>query len=676
MMGHILMVPAEAKKRITELKKLVAYHQKRYHELDAPEISDEAYDSLVRELALLTGVTEDDTESVVNAVGGSASEAFAKVTHVVRQWSFSNVFTAKELRDWEERLYRFLGTTPSETTFTYVAEHKIDGLKVVLTYTAGRLVRAATRGDGVVGEDVTHTVRTIADVPHTLTEVIDLTCVGEVWLPGKELDRINAVRAAANEPLFANPRNAAAGTLRQLDAGVAAARKLAMFVYDIDTLTPRQAKVVPPISQAAELKLLAQLGFRVNPDYVVADTIDAVVTFYESWKARRHDLPYGVDGIVVKVNEVVHQKALGYTAKAPRFGIAFKFPAEQATTVVEDIQLQVGRTGVVTPVAHLRPVLIDGSTVSRATLHNEDQIARLDVRVGDTIILQKAGDVIPEIISVIHELRPRTAKPYRFPTHVEGCGGDGKIERVPGEAAYRCVVLDSKHLHQQRLYHFVSKGALNIDGVGPRIIDLLLEHGLITTAADLFTLEAGDLRDLPGFKDRAAQNVIDAIAAARTVPLARLLVALSIPQVGEETARLIAEHFGSLQNLRKASEHDVAAVYGVGEVVAASLVTWLRRSANNALLDALLAHLTIKEATTVARGELTGKTVVFTGTLPTLGRDEAKDLARKHGAKVASSVSKKTDYVVVGADAGSKANAAAQLGVPQLSEADFLKLIS
>lgn len=670
------MARTDTKKRIAELQKLVAYHQKRYHELDAPEISDEAYDSLVRELALLTGVTEDDAQSVVNAVGGSASEAFTKVTHAVRQWSFGNVFTPDELRDWEDRLYRFLATTPAETTFSYVAEHKIDGLKVVLTYEAGQLVRAATRGDGVVGEDVTHTVRTIADVPHALKERIDLTCVGEVWLPGKELDRINLARAAAGEPLFANPRNAAAGTLRQLDPGVASARKLAMFVYDIDALAPRQTKIAPPVSQATELTLLAQLGFRVNSDYVVAETIDAVVTFYETWKARRHDLPYGVDGIVVKVNEVVHQKALGYTAKAPRFGIAFKFPAEQATTVVEDIQLQIGRTGVVTPVAHLRPVLIDGSTVSRATLHNEDQIARLDVRIGDTIILQKAGDVIPEIVSVITKLRPKAAKPYRFPTHVEGCGGDGQIERVPGEAAYRCVVLDSKHLHQQRLYHFVSKGALNIDGVGPRIIDLLLEHGLITTAADLFTLTVGDLRDLPGFKDRAAQNVIDAIAAARTVPLQRLLVALSIPQVGEETARALAEHFGSLDALQKAREHEVAAVYGVGEVVAASLLTWLRGGTNTALLTALLKHLTVEEATTVQRGELTGKTIVFTGTLPTLGRDEAKDLARKHGAKVASSVSKKTDYVVVGADAGSKADAAVLFGVPQLSEADFLRLIS
>lgn len=664
------------KKRLTELTKLVAYHQERYHTDDAPEISDEAYDSLVNELRELSGVAEDEVGQVVNAIGAAPSTAFAKVTHPVRQWSFGNVFAEAELADWEDKLYRFLGTTKQETTFSYVAEHKIDGLKVVLTYEQGKLVRGATRGDGVTGEDVTHTVRTITDVPQQLKASVDLVCVGEVWLSETEFERINAERAASGEALFANPRNAAAGTLRQLDPEVAAARKLSMFVYDIDVLTiPATAALCVPETQAAELQLLKQLGFRVNQDYAICKTVADIQAFYDTWKTRRHDLSYGIDGVVIKVNEVVHQRALGYTAKSPRFGVAYKFPAEQATTVIEDIQLQVGRTGVVTPVAHLRPVLIDGSTVSRATLHNEDQIMRLDVRIGDTVILQKAGDIIPEILSVIIELRPKAAKPYRFPSVVPGCGGDGQIERIPGEAAYRCVTLDSKHLHQQRLYYFVSRGAMNIDGVGPRIIDLLLEHGLIATAPDLFSLEVGDLKDLPGFKEKAAQNVIDAIAAARTVPLYRLLVALSIDQVGEETARVIAEHFGTLANIRAAREVELAAVYGVGEIVAASLYAWLNTPKNQELLEALLPHLTITESTVVSSIALIGKTVVFTGTLPTLGRDEAKDLARKHGAKVASSVSKKTDFVVVGEEAGSKAQLAASLGVPQLSEAEFLTLL-
>ncbi len=667
------MATQNHKKRIAELGKLIAYHRERYHRDDAPEISDEAYDSLVEEWLRLSGKTAEESDGVV---GGQVNEAFSKVTHAVRQWSFGNVFTVEELADWEDRLYRFLGTTPDETKLTYMAEHKIDGLKVILTYVNGVLVQAATRGNGEVGEDVSHTVRTIADVPHTLKEKIDLICVGEVWLSAEEFTRINTERTAAAEPLFANPRNAAAGTLRQLDAAVAAARKLSMFVYDIDALDTKATKRSVPTSQQEELALLAKLGFRVNRDSTYCASLAEVATFYEQWKGHRHDLPYGVDGLVVKVNDVQLQKALGYTAKAPRFGIAFKFPAQQATTVVEDIQLQVGRTGVVTPVAHLRPVLIDGSTVSRATLHNEDQIARLDVRIGDTVILQKAGDIIPEIVSVLMELRPKGAKSYRFPKTVAGCGGDGSIERVPGEAAYRCVVLDSKHLQQQRLYYFVSKGAMNIDGVGPRIIDVLLEHGLIANAADLYTLTVGDLNDLPGFKEKAAQNVIDAIAAARTVPLYRLLVSLGIEQVGEETARVIAEYFGTLAAIRSATESDLAAVYGVGEVVARSLYTWLHTKQNEVQLNALLAHVTVTEAVTQTSGALIGKTVVFTGTLPNLGRDEAKDLARKQGAKVASSVSKKTDYVVVGEDAGSKASEAAALGVPQLSEADFLALIS
>ncbi|OIP78530.1 MAG: hypothetical protein AUK16_00030 [Parcubacteria group bacterium CG2_30_44_11] len=664
------------KKRIAELTKLVVYHQERYHTYDAPEISDEAYDSLVAELRTLTGVTEEEIGEVVNSVGGAVNEAFSKVTHAVRQWSFGNVFTPAELANWEDRLYRFLDTTKRETKLSYVAEHKIDGLKVVLTYKKGKFIRAATRGDGVVGEDVSHTVRTITDVPEQLKEPVDIVCVGEVWLSAAEFARINVERAAAQEPLFANPRNAAAGTLRQLDASVAAARKLSMFVYDIDAFEANGTNVVVPTSQVTELAILKQLGFRVNQDFAVCKTIKEVVKFYDLLKANRHNKVYGIDGVVIKVNDIAHQKALGYTAKSPRFGVAFKFPAEQATTVVEDIQLQVGRTGVVTPVAHLRPVLIDGSIISRATLHNEDQIKRLDVRVGDTVILQKAGDIIPEILSVILELRPKSAKMYHFPKVVEGCGGDGQIERIPGEAAYRCVVLDSKHLHQQQLYYFVSKGAMNIDGVGPRIIDLLLEHGLITTASDLFTLKVGDLRDLPGFKEKAAENVINAIASARVVPLHRLLIALGIEQVGEETARLVAEYFGTLGAIRAAGEAELAAVYGVGEVVAASLYSWLHTKHNEVLLDTLLTHITLTEEKANTSGLLVGKTLVFTGTLPTLGRDEAKDLARKHGAKIASSVSKKTDYVIVGEEAGSKAKAALQFGVPRLTEAEFLLLIS
>ena len=387
-------------------------------------------------------------------------------------------------------------------------------------------------------------------------------------------------------------------------------------------------------------------------------------------------MPYGMDGTVIKVNEIALQNALGYTAKSPRFGIAYKFPSEEATTVIEDIVLQVGRTGVLTPVAHLRPVRIAGSTVSRATLHNEDQIKRLDLRIGDTVILQKAGDVIPEILSVLLPLRPKSAKPYVFPRNVPECGGDGSIERIPGMSAYRCVAKDSAVLHRRRLYYFVSKGALNIDGVGPRIIDLLLEHNLINSAVDLFTLTPGDLEGLPGFKEKAVMNVIESIEKARMVPLHRLLVALSIDHVGEETARVIAESFGSIERIRHASRDELAQVYGIGDIVADSLVSWLQNKTHTKELDALLKHIKIESPTkNKARGGLEGKTFVFTGTLPSLSRDEAEDLARQRGASVTSSVSKNTSYVVVGSDPGSKAEKAESLGVTILNETEFKKLI-
>lgn len=663
-------------KRLTELRKLIKHHRELYHEADAPELSDEAYDSLVRELQTLEGTTDETIGSEATLVGGAPAIAFSKVTHEVRQWSFSNVFTLAELQEWSERIYRFLDTTSKETKVTYVAEHKIDGLKLVLRYERGEMKQAATRGDGVTGEDVTHTALTIKDIPHKLAKPVDLICVGEVWLSGKEFERINKERAAAGEALFANPRNAAAGSLRQLDPKVAAARKLSMFVYDIDKLVVYDTGVRVPTTQMEELTLLNKLGLTVNANFKLGNNIDEIETYYQAWIPKRHDLPYGVDGVVVKVNEVKLQQGLGYTAKSPRFGVAYKFPAEQATTVIEDIALQVGRTGVVTPVAHLRPVLIDGSTVSRATLHNEDQIKRLDVRVGDTVVLQKAGDVIPEILSVITELRPEGTKPYKFPKRVAGCGGDGAIERIPGEVAYRCVALDSDHLYRHRLYYFVSKGALNVDGVGPRIIDLLLDEGLVSSYADLFTLEVGDLKDLPGFKEKAAQNVITALKAAAKVPLHRLLIGLSIDQVGEETARLLAEHFGSLQALREAQPEAIAAVYGVGETVAESLSQWFSEPKNIAMLDELLPHLEIINPVRVTtKSPLSGKTLVFTGTLPTLGRDEAKDLARRHGAKISSSVSKKTDYVILGEEAGSKAETAKQLGVEIIDEETFLRLL-
>lgn len=669
---------ATEKKRLAQLRETVAYHQKRYHEDDEPEISDQAYDALVSELSELELKLEGKVSHVSVAVGGQINEAFSKVKHRVRQWSFDNVFTHDELIEWDGRLKRVLrDADKKKSNLAYVAEHKIDGLKLVVEYESGVLVRASTRGDGEVGENVTHTAKTISSLPHRLSKDIDLICVGEVWLSEGEFKRINEGRAAANEPLFANPRNAAAGSLRQLDASVAAARNLSLTVYDIDLFDGKKTGLSTPQTQWEELELLKSLGLPVNKHSKLCDSIESVEKFYKKWSHENEALPYGVDGVVLKVNEVGLQRLLGYTAKSPRFGVAYKFPAEEATTVVEDIALQVGRTGVITPVAHLRPVLIDGSTVSRATLHNEDNIARLDVRVGDTVVLRKAGDIIPEILSVVVSLRPDKTKSYSFPKIVPECGGDGSIERVPGEAAYRCVSKDSGVLHKQRLYYFVSKTALNIDGVGPKNIDLFLEHGLINRYDDLFTLTVGDLKDLPGFKEKSAENVVKAIEAAKNVPLYRLLVGLSIEGVGEETARLMAESFGSLAALRAASTNDLASIHGIGDTLAESVTEWFKDKNNQSTLDALLPHLNIKDPELSSENDsLAGQTFVLTGTLETLTRDEAKVLIRQLGGKVSSSVSKNTSYVVVGSEPGSKANEAEKLGVKILNEKDFMKLMA
>lgn len=673
------MMPEKTKntERLKSLRALVAYHRKRYHTDDAPEISDEAYDALLRELALLEEEMEGKrTHS--ETVGGDTSQAFAKVKHTTRQWSFDNVFDFTELQAWEEKLRRVLEKSEEKKlNLTYVTEHKIDGLKMVLEYRKGEFFRALTRGDGVTGEDVTHTARTIKSLPLKLTSPVDLMCVGEVWLSQKDFIKLNQMRLKADEPLFANPRNAAAGSLRQLDPEVARSRNLSLFIYDIDKFEAGSARLKNPKTQWEELSLLAKLGLPVNEYPRECKSISEVEEYYQKWKTKHDDLPYGVDGVVIKLSDIYLQNVAGYTAKAPRFGVAYKFPAVETTTVVEAIELQVGRTGVVTPVAHLKPVLIDGSTVARATLHNEDQINRLDVRVGDTIILRKAGDVIPEVVSVLLPLRPASAKKYVFPKKVSACGGDGSIERIPGLAAYRCVSLDSDFLHRQKLYYFVSKTALNIDGVGPKIIDALLEAGLVKNAADLFTLKEADFLKLENFKIKSAQNAVEAISAAKTVTMSRLLVGLSIEQVGEETAKLLEDNFESIESLQRASYTELESIHGIGQVVAEAVVAWQKDKKEQSLLKRLLEHLVIRKDEAVGvGGPLTGKSFVFTGTLENLSRSEAGEMAKKKGGTINNTVTSKTSYVVVGSDPGSKAGKARQLGVQVLTEDDFMKLIA
>ncbi len=668
----------EERQHLEKLRAVVLHHQLKYHTEDAPEISDQAYDALVRELALLEEKLGTKTNTVTEAVGAVPSAAFTKVKHKARQWSFDNVFNYEELTAWEERLKRYLQKEGVfEKSIEYVAEHKIDGLKLVMEYKAGKFFRALTRGDGVIGEDVTHTASTISTLPMTLTSPVDLTCVGEVWMGFKVFKEVNEAEAKRGLEPFANPRNAAAGSLRQLDPAIARSRNLSLFSYDIDMFDPLGSGLLEPVSQAEELALLKTLGLPTNEHSKACASLTEVEKYYQNWKTKADNLPYGVDGIVLKANLITLQKTAGYTAKSPRFGIAYKFPAVETTTVVEAIDLQVGRTGVVTPVAHLKAVIVDGSTVTRATLHNEDQIKRLDIRVGDTIVLRKAGDVIPEVVSVIKELRPKKTMSYVFPKQVAACGGDGNIERIPGQAAYRCVSLDSDFLKRQKMYYFVSKNALNFDGVGPKIVDALLDSELISDVSDLFTLKVEEALTLPGFKQKSAENLIAAVAAAKRVSLSRLLVGLSVDNVGEETARLLATYFPSVEALRKAKLQELLDVDGIGDIVAENIMLWQSNKKAQALLDKLLLHLEIHNDDVIqSQGKFLGMSFVFTGTMEKLSRSEAGALVKKEGASVSGSVSKKTTYVVVGSEPGSKATEAKKLGVKILNEAEFLTLVA
>lgn len=670
-MVPMAVVPKDIQERYEKLKASINHYRRLYHVYDREEISQEALDSLKHELADIEEaypslVTRD---SPSQRVAGKPLPGFKKVRHKVPQWSFNDAFTPDDLREFDARVRRFLGGGHP----TYVCELKIDGLKVVLEYEAGILKTAATRGDGVIGEDVTHNIRTIESVPLALTRPVDIIVEGEVWMSAKNLELLNEAQAKAGKPLYANPRNVAAGSIRQLDPKIAASRKLDVFIYDV-----AQTSEKFPKTQMEELDYLRELGFKVNPNHAHASTIEDAIIFWDAWKEKGRKQDYWIDGIVVKVNERDYEERLGYTGKAPRFAIAFKFPAEQVTTVVENIVLQVGRTGVITPVAHLSPVSVAGTTVSRATLHNEDEIIRLDVRIGDTVILQKAGDVIPDIVQVLPALRPKNAKPYKWPTFVPECGGDGRIERVPGTSAWRCINKNSFAVIRRRFYNFVGKGALDIVGLGKKTIDQLLEKGLVQHYDELFTLKEGDVLELEGFADISAKKLIESIQKARRVELARLLVGLSIPQVGEETAILLADTFRTLEKLERASEEALNAINGIGPVVAQEIRAWFDEAEHQRLLKRLKAVLTIVPPKKVpaAKQPLKDKTFVLTGSMESMSRDEAKEKIRALGGDVAGSVSKNTDYVVAGESAGSKLEKARALGVSVLTEDEFLRMIA
>lgn len=677
-----MKVPADTKMRYTKLKDSINRYRTASHVYDREDVSAEALDSLKRELVEIETRYPElvAPDSPSQRVAGTPLPAFKKVRHTVPQWSLNDAFTPEDIEEFDARVKRSLKDRFPDAVVTYLCELKIDGLKVVLTYEKGLLKTAATRGDGVVGEDVTHNVRTIESVPLALSKPVDVVVEGEIWLGEKELARINNERAKKGEPLFANPRNAAAGSIRQLDPQIAASRKLDVFIYEL-----AKAKKFPK-DQLSELEYLRELGFKVNPHFRHVGSVEEIVAFWEEWKPARTETvhsggekgrkqDYWVDGIVVKVNEGEYERALGFTGKGPRFAIAFKFPAEQVTTTIEDIVLQVGRTGVLTPVAHLKPVSVAGTTVSRATLHNEDEIQRLDVRIGDTVILQKAGDVIPDIVKVLTEFRTGKEKKFKWPSKVAACGGDGRIERVPGTSAWRCVNRDSTELAKKRLRHFASRPALNIAGLGKEISALLVEEGLVSTFDDLFTLTEGDLLALEGFAEISAKKLVENIKKARRVPLSRLLFGLSIDHVGEETARLLSQHFKTLKKLRAASVEELSSIKGVGPVVGKSVFEWFRRKEKAAIVDRLLEQVTVINDSAPTGGKLTGKTFVLTGTLTSMSREEAEAKIHALGGGVAGSVSKKTSYLVAGENSGSKLEKAKELGISILAEREFIRLL-
>jgi len=708
-----------AKNRIAKLSKEIDRLRYRYHVLDDPEITDEIYDSLMKELRALEEKWPElklaDSPSL--RVGGKPLEKFEKVKHAVRQWSFDDAFSLGEMQKWEEKIRRMIekNSKIKNEKFEYCCEIKIDGLKVILTYEKGILTQGATRGDGMIGEKVTENLKTIGSIPLRLNEAVSGIFVGECWLSKKELERINAERKKKSEALFANTRNAAAGSIRQLDPKIAAARKLDTFIYDIDQLEIPNNKLQIsnkiqnlsfPENQTDELKLLEQFGFKINKNYRLCKNIQEIEAMYQEWIHKKDQQNYGIDGIVVKINSRKIQEALGYTGKSPRWGIAYKFPAEKVTTVVEDIQVQVGRTGALTPVAHLRPVLVAGSVVSRATLHNEDEIKRLDVKIGDTVVIHKAGDVIPEVVEVITNLRTGKEKKFQMPKDCPICGG--KVARKESEAATYCLNPKCFAVEKENIIHFVSKKGFNIDGLGESIVERLMVEGLISNVADIFELEKGDLKPLERFAEKSADNLIKAIEESKKIEFPKFIYALGIRHTGEETAHLIAKGVqefpisnfqfpinsqfskskkikieklaGIIEIFPKINPEMWESIPGIGPKSAQSLHDWFNNRENLKLLERMSdlgveVEIESDYKLKTTNQKLVGSTFVLTGEMENFTRDEAKDMIRRAGGDISSSVSAKTDYVVAGENPGSKYKKAKELGVKIISEKEFKNLL-
>jgi DNA ligase (NAD+) len=678
------LTETQAAKELERLAAEIARHDRAYYEQDAPAISDAEYDALRQRNAAVEArfpaLVRPDSPS--RRVGAAPAVGFAKLRHGVPMLSLDNGFGAEDFHEFCARARRFLGLKDG---LSFVGEPKIDGLSINLTYEHGRFVRGATRGDGLEGEDVTANLRTMKALPLRLKghAPVLIEIRGEVFMTKADFLAMNAAQEAAGQRLFANPRNAAAGSLRQLDARITAGRRLSLFAYAMGEASEAVAD-----SHWGYLQRLRDWGFDVNPLSRLLESEDDAAAFQAEIGTERASLPYDIDGVVYKIDDLGLERRLGFVGRAPRWAIAWKFPAEQATTVLEAIDIQVGRTGALTPVARLTPVNVGGVLVRNATLHNEDEIARKDVRIGDTVVLQRAGDVIPQIVSVVLEKRPKGTKPYVFPDHCPVCGS--LAVRPPGEAVRRCTGgLICQAQVEERLIHFVSRAAFDIDGLGEKTIREFHEDGLVRSPADIFRLPAheAEIAAREGWGETSARNLTRAIEARQRIPLSRFIYALGIRRIGESNAKLLARHYGNFANWRaqmlaavrigSEARSDLGSIIGIGPAIAEELADFFTEPRNVATLDelaGLLLEIEDAEQAATANGSLAGKVVVFTGTLETMTRPEAKALAEQLGAKVTDSVSKKTDLVVVGADAGSKARRATELGVKTVTEAEWREI--
>jgi DNA ligase (NAD+) len=667
------MTEEEAKKRIEELRKLIEYHNYRYYVLDSPEISDAEYDALMRELIELEEkfpqfVTPD---SPTQRVGAPPLEVFPTFRHRVPMLSLQNAFTEEDLIAFDKRIKRFLGMNEEEK-IEYCAELKMDGLAVSLTYENGVLTNGATRGDGFEGEDVTPNLKTIRAIPLRINipnppAIIEVR--GEVIMNKRDFEELNRQRAEAGEPLFANPRNAAAGSVRQLDSSITAQRKLDIFIYGVGFCEGYEFK-----TQYEVLSTLKEWGFKVNPHFRLCNGIEEAIEYCKEWTEKQRSLPYETDGTVIKVNSLLLQTELGTLARSPRWAIAFKFPAEQGVTQIEDIIVQVGRTGTLTPVAVLKPVEVGGVTISRATLHNEDEIRRLGVKVKDWVVVQRAGEVIPEVVSVVTSRRTGEEIEFEMPKRCPVCGSE--VVRFPDEVAYRCINYACPAQVKERIYHFASRDAMNIEGLGKEWVDKFVDEGLIKDAADLYYLKIWDLLKLERMGEKLARKLLNNIEKSKKTELHRLIYALGIRHVGESTARLLAQHFGSLERLMNASLEEISNIPGIGSVVGESIYRFFREPHNRELIEKLKkAGVRVEEEEVPGEKPLAGQRIVFTGALHSMERSKAEEIVAKLGGIPSSSVSRNITLVVVGENPGSKYQRALELGIKTINEEEFLEMI-